>query len=261
MKISLTITDISLNEAQNIVAKLSGQTEVHIEPTPHVTTIPASNTLPTTLIQKSVVENTSNATHDKDGLPWDERIHSSNKKLTDKGYWTRRRNVDEGTYNQVVTELRAGSQGFPSPATPVIPANNFDPSVTAAEIPNFLKPHVEAHAQAQAQETQPAYQQPQYQQPVSQPQYQPPVNQMPPSQPVYQQPVAQQPAAGNDFGALFAKIQNLVSSGQADMTYINSLTGRLAQLYSVQINSFNDIGSRPDIVASAWQLLAQDGKQ
>ena len=42
---------------------------------------------------------------DKEGLPWDERIHSSNHKLTGQGVWQRRRGVTDEVYNSVKAEL------------------------------------------------------------------------------------------------------------------------------------------------------------
>lgn len=42
---------------------------------------------------------------DKENLPWDERIHSSNHKLTAQGVWQRRRGVSDEVYNSVKAEL------------------------------------------------------------------------------------------------------------------------------------------------------------
>ena len=42
---------------------------------------------------------------DKEGLPWDERIHSSNHKITAQGVWQRRRGVSDEVYNSVKAEL------------------------------------------------------------------------------------------------------------------------------------------------------------
>lgn len=44
---------------------------------------------------------------DSDGLPWDERIHSSNKKLNAKKQWWGRRGVDAALKAKVEGELRA----------------------------------------------------------------------------------------------------------------------------------------------------------
>ncbi len=53
---------------------------------------------------------------DAEGLAWDARIHSSNKKLTEKGVWTKRRGLDNETYYRIKGELR----GQPITATPTI---------------------------------------------------------------------------------------------------------------------------------------------
>lgn len=61
---------------------------------------------------------------DADGLPWDARIHSSNKKKTTKGVWVTRRGVDDAVYYQVRTELLAQKSVAPvAVATPSIPNN------------------------------------------------------------------------------------------------------------------------------------------
>lgn len=56
---------------------------------------------------------------DKDGLPWDERIHSGNKAFVADGTWRKRRGVDEGIIAQVEAELRA-IMSIPA-AVPVVP--------------------------------------------------------------------------------------------------------------------------------------------
>lgn len=44
---------------------------------------------------------------DKTGVPWDDRIHSTPKKLTTKGIWGRRRNLTDEQFNTVHAELLA----------------------------------------------------------------------------------------------------------------------------------------------------------
>lgn len=44
---------------------------------------------------------------DANGHPWDERIHSSNKKLTAAGVWQKRRGVTDTTVAEVTEELDA----------------------------------------------------------------------------------------------------------------------------------------------------------
>ena len=64
------------------------------------------------------------ATLDGDGLPWDERIHSSNKQLTDKGVWRARRNVDAAFKKKIEAELRGT---IAAPAAPTLPGTNLPP--------------------------------------------------------------------------------------------------------------------------------------
>ena len=72
---------------------------------------------------------------DKEGVPWDERIHSGTKSVTAKGTWTRRRNVDDITFAKISAELKASVAGNAAPATnipappssPNVPSNNLPP--------------------------------------------------------------------------------------------------------------------------------------
>lgn len=86
-------------------------------------------------------ENTSAAPAggvDSAGLPWDERIHASTKTVKGDGTWTRRKGVQDTTYNAVVAELKArGHAASTSTATPGLPSL---PAVGAA--PASLLPPV-----------------------------------------------------------------------------------------------------------------------
>ena len=44
---------------------------------------------------------------DAEGFPWDERIHSSNRKKTQKGLWTKRKGVQPIVWDEVRAELKA----------------------------------------------------------------------------------------------------------------------------------------------------------
>lgn len=60
---------------------------------------------------------------DKDGVPWDAEIHSSNRKLTDKGIWTKRRGVDDKLYRDKTAALKATVAAQPNAAaTTTLPA-------------------------------------------------------------------------------------------------------------------------------------------
>ncbi len=166
-------------------------------------------------------------TLDADGLPWDERIHSSNKKFKADGRWTKRKNVDEATYNAVLGELRSR---FPQTAVNQVPAPPMPNYAALPPIGNFP--------------------------PL------PPLTITPPVLPPVA-PAPVQPAQGAyDMGHLFQRIQQIFASGDATVNaqYVTTVINRLSQQFQVAISSINDIGSRPDIIAQAHNLLNTDGK-
>ena len=60
---------------------------------------------------------------DKEGLPWDARIHSENRGVNKTGEWRLRRNVDKELVEKVKAELRAAmSATIPLTAAPAAPA-------------------------------------------------------------------------------------------------------------------------------------------
>lgn len=74
---------------------------------------------------------------DKEGLPWDERIHSSNHKLTGQGVWQRRRGVTDEVYNSVKAEL-LGKWEAAEPVTedaPVVAPAPVAPAPVQAFVP------------------------------------------------------------------------------------------------------------------------------
>lgn len=48
---------------------------------------------------------------DKNGLPWDERIHSSNREQTDKGEWRKKRGASPDLIAQVTAQLKGMAHG------------------------------------------------------------------------------------------------------------------------------------------------------
>ena len=67
---------------------------------------------------------------DADGVPWDERIHSSNKDQTKAGYWQKRRSLPDGLYESVTAELKAAASAD-LPAGP--PADDTGPAGPPAD--------------------------------------------------------------------------------------------------------------------------------
>ena len=87
---------------------------------------------------------------DKDNCPWDERIHSGNKKKTAKDVWQRRRNIDNEHFRNVSDEIRHVDNSLDGPdedvATPTPPPPTDDaatptpPPPTDATVPtNFTE--------------------------------------------------------------------------------------------------------------------------
>jgi hypothetical protein len=74
---------------------------------------------------------------DKDGIPWDVRIHSDSKAKTDSGFWRRRRNLTDDYYDSVIAELKGGA---PAPAPVVTPPPVTPPPAPVAESPAAIPP-------------------------------------------------------------------------------------------------------------------------
>lgn len=73
----------------------------------------------------------ANAELDKEGLPWDERIHAGTKTKTQKGVWTRKKGLDDKVFDAVVAELRqhypAAATAAPVATTPMLPGTTAAP--------------------------------------------------------------------------------------------------------------------------------------
>lgn len=82
---------------------------------------------PTEPIEPVATETIGIAELDKDGVPWDARIHSSSQKKTTKGVWAKRKNLGEGVHEAVTAELKA--------ALPEQPAAKPIPNGTVVSTP------------------------------------------------------------------------------------------------------------------------------
>lgn len=83
----------------------------------------------------------STATHDAEGSPWDARIHSDKKTMTEKGVWRKRKGVAPPQIASVQAELRAQGKyvavGVPA-AAPAMPA--AAPAMPALAMPALAVP-------------------------------------------------------------------------------------------------------------------------
>lgn len=73
-------------------------------------------------------------THDKGGIVWDQRIHSSSRALNEDGTWRKRRGVSDVLYASVMAELSEQSAGAVPTASPVPPTPDHvdGPAIPAA---------------------------------------------------------------------------------------------------------------------------------
>lgn len=72
---------------------------------------------------------------DKNGLPWDERIHAGTKALNADGTWKKRRGVDDATVAAVTAEL-TGAAPTPAPEPTPAPQPEPTPAPTPAPVPS-----------------------------------------------------------------------------------------------------------------------------
>jgi hypothetical protein len=107
---SFTVSDE--DEEQSPETVFSAVTSTHAAP---VLMVP-------TVIHDSGTSSTITSTLDKNGIPWDERIHASSRVKIADGSWRTKRGVDETLVAQVTNELKA-LMGIPAPpVAAVIPA-------------------------------------------------------------------------------------------------------------------------------------------
>ena len=93
---------------------------------------------PATIIPQGPISPATGATLDKDGLPWDARIHASTKTFNADGTWRKKRGVETTLIQTVEGELKK-LMAIPSPAvaapTPPVPPPPPGPTVAVAPPP------------------------------------------------------------------------------------------------------------------------------
>lgn len=110
-------------DVQRVVGEVVNQTVVQNVPTP----VPQPGPNVTVTGDVDVEVETVNATPpatDKNGLPWDERIHAGTKALNGDGTWKKRRGVDDATVAAVTAELmniKGEAQNLPDPVAVNVP--------------------------------------------------------------------------------------------------------------------------------------------
>lgn len=131
MKFTLTISDMTSEDVYNVLSSVEGEVQGQ---TPEIHADAG-------ILANAELQEITDEEVDADGLPWDERIHSGNRKKTAKGVWQRRRGVKDVTYDEVVEELRGGKaeENLPEAPTPVQAELPVAP-VTPTPVPQSAAP-------------------------------------------------------------------------------------------------------------------------
>lgn len=142
MKLNITITDLTPDEAFEVMEKLTGcgapmaadqSTVIHAAPA-------TVNTAPVMQAVAPVASIVSEAT-DSTGLKWDARIHAGSRETKSDGTWKRRRGIQDFEYDAVVAELRTPGDLPVTPTAPVMaspiaaPVAPAPPAPVAAPVP------------------------------------------------------------------------------------------------------------------------------
>lgn len=133
MKFNLTITEMSDEEFARIAKAFNFNSREEVSKNDIVLTnepiVPVEGDFEEPAVHEPA--------YDKNGLPWDARIHSSNHKLTDKGVWQRRRGITDMEFERVRNELLGLAT---EPTAPVAPV----PTEPTAPIARVVAPQVTA---------------------------------------------------------------------------------------------------------------------
>jgi len=184
---------------------------------------------------------------DKDGLPWDARIHSSSKEKNKDGTWRQRRNLADGEKERVEQELRAimaipvggmtlplaqpaATPPVPQPPNPPIPAPPAP--VNSAPITSTTEPPVTPGASTAAATSDAAANVPP-----------PPVTSAPSPVPPAA-PAAS--SAGNPFGPLMTKISSNVAQGRLTEAQVHQALSEVG----LQPGQITMLDARPDLGAT-----------
>lgn len=135
MKLNIELLDLETNEAGVVLAALNA---LHAGTLQKVSVAPATAPVAEEPAPTPVFTQPAADTKDKDGLLWDERIHSSNHKMNADGRWQRRRNVDDAYYEQVKSEL----QGTVASVAQAEPVFETAPCENSVENPTPVQPEV-----------------------------------------------------------------------------------------------------------------------
>lgn len=194
---------------------------------------------------------------DGTGLPWDERIHSSNRQKKADGSWHKRKSLADGVYEQVEAELRARfptQAAAPQPiAAPVpVPAPVVTASPVVAASPAPVSPPTPMPVPVAAPQPVPVA-------PTA------PVPPTPMPVPVAVPAVFSGPPT--NVNELMAALGPLMESGTILPDYIIQTIGEVNTAFAThfggqQIASLADLAAFPNMGVEGyiWQIFQRDGK-
>lgn len=189
---------------------------------------------------------------DADGLPWDERIHAKSKAQVAGDRWRKRRGVDDATVAMVEAQLRgAAAPAMPSaaPVTPP-PAPMALPPVpmTAAPVAPPM-PIPDAPGTAPAMPPMPPVA------PIA-----PPMPAAPAASPVVDQAAPMDMATFMQHISVKMTEKDGAGAPLVHMEYLQGLATQIATAFNSPVASITDIGTNPNMITYAAQLMQRDGK-
>ena len=247
MKYDITIRDVEQHELQGLIARINSTTvgeafnnaaiaapvqvaPVNVAPAPYTPPAPIA---PAEETDEGVSQADVSGQVDAEGLQWDDRIHSSNKKRTAKNVWQRRRGISELDYTRIRGEILGGVAAPVAPIN-VAPVPYAPPAPDAAYVPAPV---------------------PYAPQPVA------PINVAPvpyaPPAPVA--PVAPVQAAPNTISTLLVRIQQAVTVGKIKQDYIQSLVARVNQHLQLNCAGVTDFAVNQQAIDVAHHFMNADG--
>lgn len=274
MKINITINDLNYEQASKLIEMFGGMdkgeavmTAKVAEPVALVAPAPIAPLAPLTPAEEEPSAEDVTGQVDAQGLPWDARIHSSNKKRKADGTWNKRRGVQEMEILRVEAELRANlkthfanggsvlAQPNPVMAAPVAPLQPvMQPMAPVAPVQPMVQP------EAPVAPLQPMMPAPTPATPVdAQAAYAAfGVNPISPVTPVVPAvPAAPaMPLAGRDFNGVLARVQRGCATGRINNEFItNGIIGAINATFNTSLNTLVDVSARADLVEQVHQIL------
>ena len=239
MKIS--IEDITAVELLAVAKVLNNITDKVVTPSDAPVVVTTDDVAG--VAEEEVVNEPSDNTidFDKEGLPWDERIHSSNHKLTGQGVWMRRRGVTDIKFDRVKAELLAKWQaGEPIVETPVQPVAPVAPVVAPAFVP-VQQPQAPVAAPVAAPVIDPA--------PVQ------PVAPVAPVAPV----VAPAPAQASLYDTLMGKLKTALANKLVEANYMQGLLNTVNATFGANYQGMFELRDNDAAMQYVINELAKKG--